>query len=121
MCISYNDVLKRLIEEKKMSNKADAEEKMTVCDFSMMWAAFMELTNIQATLFGAYEQVAPLAGEFSENYEGEAKDEVALFLEKLPVHIYKLSLFYGKMAQFVIATIMSFASNDQAMAEKLEG
>ena len=27
MCISYNDVLKRLIEEKKMSNKADVKEK----------------------------------------------------------------------------------------------
>lgn len=104
-----------------MSNKADAKEKMTVCDFSMMWAAFMELTNIQAALFGAYEQAAPLAGKFSESYEGEARDEVALFLEKLPVHIYKLSLFYGKMAQFVVKTRMSFASNDQTMADKLEG
>ncbi len=104
-----------------MSNKADVKEKKTVCDLNAMLDIYMELTNIQTTLFTAYEQVAPLAGKFSENYEGEAKDEVALFLEKLPRHIYKLSLFYGKMAQFVIATIMSFASNDQAMAEKLEG
>lgn len=104
-----------------MSNKADAEEKKTVCDLNVMLDIYMELTNIQTTLFAAYEQASTLAGDFSENYEGEAKDEVALFLEKLPLHIYKLSLFYGKMAQFVITTIMSFASNDQAMAEKLEG
>lgn len=104
-----------------MSKKADAKQKRTVCDLSMMGGAYIELTNIQTALFGAYEQAATLAGDFSESYEGEARDEVVLFLEKLPLHIYKLSLFYGKMAQFVITTSISFASNDQTMAEKLEG
>lgn len=104
-----------------MSNKADAKGKKTVCDLNVMWEAYMELTNIQTVLFGAYEQAETLAADFSESYEGEAKEEVELFLEKLPMHIYKLTLFYGKMAQFVTMTSMSFMSNDQTMADKMEG
>ena len=81
----------------------------------------MELSNIQTALFGAYEQAAALATEFSESYEGEAKEEVVSFLENLPIHIYKLALFYGKMAQYVFVAKLSFETNDQTMADKLEG
>ena len=104
-----------------MSEKADAKQKKTVCDLVALWDAYNELTNIQTTLYEAYEQVSTLATDFSESYEGEAKDEVVLFLENLPIHIYRLSLFYGKMAQFIYMTRQSFMTNDQTMANKLEG
>lgn len=104
-----------------MSEKPKTKENKTVCNLSAMFGAYMELTNIQTALFGAYEQAAALTAEFSESYEGEAKEEVVIFLENLPMHIYKLALFYGKMAQYVVMTCMSFEANDQAMADKLGG
>lgn len=104
-----------------MSEKADAKQKKTVCDPVALGDAYLELTNIQTALYGAYEQASTLAADFSEGYEGEAKDEVMLFLESLPMHIYRLSLFYGKMAQFLIMTYQSFMTNDRTMAGKLEG
>lgn len=104
-----------------MSKKADTKERKTVCNLNVMLGAYQELTNIQTDLFEAYERAVTLAADFSESYEGEAKEEVVLFLDNLPIHIFKLSLFYGKMAQFVYMTKMSFMSNDQTMADKLEG
>ncbi|MCM1155916.1 MAG: hypothetical protein NC314_04350 [Roseburia sp.] len=104
-----------------MSEKTENKQKSTVCNLETMFSSYMELTSIQTALYEAYEQAATLATDFSESYEGEAKDEVVLFLENLPLHIYKLSLFYGKMAQFVSMTGMSFMTNDQIMAGRLEG
>ena len=104
-----------------MSEKADAKQKKTVFDLIAMAGAYQELSNIQTALYGAYEQASTLATDFSESYEGKAKDEVVLFLESLPIHIYRLSLFYGKMAQFIYMTRLSFMTNDQIMADKLEG
>jgi len=102
-----------------MSEIAEVKEEKTVCDSSAMSGACMELSSIQETLFKAYEQAAVLAEEFKGDYEGEAEIEVVTFLEYLPVHIQKLALFYGKMAQYVIVTSMSFEANDQIMADKL--
>ena len=62
MCISYNDVLKRLIEEKKMSNKADVKEKKTVCDLNVMLDIYMELTNIQTFCMQPMNRRRPLQG-----------------------------------------------------------
>lgn len=104
-----------------MSKEADVKEQKTTCNCGVMEEAFMELSNIQTALYGAYEQAAALAADFSESYEGEAKEEVVTFLNNLPMHIYKLALFYGKMAQYVFVTKMSFELNDQTMADKLEG
>lgn len=104
-----------------MSENLKTKENKTVCNLNIMFGAFMELSNIQTALFGAYEQAAALSAEFSESYEGEAKEEVVAFLENLPIHIYKLALFYGKMAQYVTMTCMSFEANDQDMADKLGG
>lgn len=102
-----------------MSEIAEVKETKTVCNLCAMLGAFMELSNIQAALFEAYKQAAALEADFEKSYEGEAKIEVMTFLEYLPLHIFKLALFYGKMAQYVTVTSMSFESNDQAMADKL--
>lgn len=104
-----------------MSKKAETKQEKTVCNLNVMLEAFLELTNIQTVLYGAYEQMENLATDFSESYEGEATEEVVCFLENLPIHIFRLALFYGKMAQFVCKTANSFMSNDQTMADKLEG
>lgn len=104
-----------------MSNKADAKQEKTVCNLNVMLGTYQELSNIQTVLFGAYEQAETLAADFSESYEGEATEEVVRFLESLPMHIYRLALLYGKMAQFVFMTANSFMLNDQTMADKLEG
>lgn len=102
-----------------MSKKADGKGQKTVCNHEAMMEAFTELSNIQTALFGAYEQAAALSADFSESYEGEAKEEVMIFLNNLPIHLYKLTLFYGKMAQYVYVTKMSFKTSDQTMADKL--
>lgn len=104
-----------------MSEKPNAKEGKTVCNSGVMLAIFTELSKIQTTLLEIREKAAALSAEFSESYEGEAKEEVVAFLENLPIHIYKLALFYGKMAQYVFVTKMSFDVNDQDMADKLGG
>lgn len=104
-----------------MSKKAETKQEKTVCNLNVMLATYLELSSIQAVLFGAYEQTETLAADFSESYEGEATEEVVCFLENLPIHIFRLALFYGKMAQFISMTADSFMSSDQAMADKLEG
>lgn len=99
-----------------MENK----EIITRCNYAELGAAYMTLTEIAEILITAYEKAAGMASEFSECYEGEAVEEVLTFLNSLPQHLYKMSLFYGKMAQFVIMSLSSFAANDSTMSDTME-
>ena len=67
-----------------------------------------------------YNKAVNLATDFTESYEGEVAPQVPLFLESLPQHIYKLKLFYGKMAQYVAITSASFSTNDKRIADNME-
>lgn len=87
----------------------------TVCNPEQMTAAAGMLRDIAESLKDAYEKAEPLAADFTEAYEGIAVTEVTTFLENLPAHIYRLNLFYNKMAEFVDWTTRSFMSNDEAM------
>lgn len=104
-----------------MGERLDSKSNRTVCNTDMMWSACQQLMNIQEELLKSVEQAAALEEEFAESYEGEAKPEVLLFLQSLPVHIQKLAAFYYKMVQYVTITRMSFLLNDQTMADRLEG
>ena len=99
-----------------MSDKMEVKQGCTVCDHEVIKAMYMELTEIIKELFLAYSDSLSLADDFSEGYEGEAKEEVAAFLQNLPTHLYRLGLFYGKMAQFLDTMNLSFETNDRVMA-----
>lgn len=90
---------------------------MTVCNPNQMTAAEGMLYEIAEDLKTAYEKAETLSADFTEAYEGEAVTEVTAFLDNLPAHIYRLNLFYNKMAQFVALTREAFMKNDQAMSQ----
>ena len=104
-----------------MSKKADAKGSKTVCNHTVMEGSCQTLVNMAMNLFLAYEMLQGLEAQFVESYEGEAMPEVAQFLQNLPLHINKLSLFYNKMAQYVQTANDSFKSNDQNMTKGMEG
>ena len=85
-----------------------------------MTTAYATLFEVSESLLSAYEKATGLAADFTEAYEGIAVDEVVPFLESLPQHIYKLKLFYGKMAQYVAITSASFSTNDKRIADNME-
>lgn len=96
------------------------KESKTVCSQSEMVMAFVDLASIVGTLQDAYEKASELLGSFTADYEGEAADEVEIFLENLPVHIKRLMLLYYKMEQFILVTAQSFQTNDARMVQNME-
>lgn len=102
---------------KKSENKGQAT---TVCNHTVMEEAAQTLGSMEESLLSAYEMVQPLLADFLESYEGDAQGEVGLFLENLPLHIYKLNMLYNKMAGFVQATDKSFQQNDKDMTDNME-
>lgn len=102
-----------------MSEKIEVKQECTVCNHEVIKAMHEELVAIVEELFLAYLISVTLADDFSEGYEGEAKEDVMTFLQNLPSHLYRLSLFYGKMAQFLDTMNLSLEANDQAMAGRM--
>lgn len=101
-----------------MSDTAN-KESITVCNYQTMATSYSSLCEIAESLLDAYNKAVNLAVDFTESYEGEAATQVVLFLESLPQHLYKLQLFYGKMAQYVAVASASFSMNDETIAEKM--
>lgn len=93
----------------------------TQCNYEVLRSCCDRLGKIVANLNSAYEMAEKLLAAFDEAYEGDAKPEVDMFLASLPIHIYRLELFYSKMLFFVWATIMSFEENDTQMTKNMEG
>lgn len=96
------------------------DENDTICDQDAMLGYWFMLADITANLNEAYEKATLLLGEFDEAYEGDAKEEVDIFLTNLPRHIYRLELFYTKMMEFIYVTAESLLQNDAAMTENME-
>lgn len=99
----------------------EKNEGKTVCDQGAMLGYWLMLTDIIMNLQEGYEKAAGLKDIFDGCYQGEAKEEVMIFLESLPLHIYRLSLMYSKLAEFTSTTAESLFNNDTAMAENMEG
>ena len=59
--------------------------------------------------------------DFEECYDGDAKAEVLMFLESLPLHIYRLTLLYSKLGDFVTITAQSLFNSDIGMVNNMEG
>lgn len=66
-------------------------------------------------------KVVDLCSELETSYEGDAKAEINMFLVNLSRHIYRLALFYSKMASFVTLTSQSLKNSDNKMVENIEG
>lgn len=99
----------------------DEKEGKTVCDQGAMLGYYLMLVDIIINLQEGYEKAATLQNVFDSSYQGEAKEEIMIFLESLPLHMYRLSLMYCKLAEFTTTTAESFLNNDAAMADKMEG
>lgn len=98
----------------------DNKQSKTVCSQMAMTMSNTMLVCVMAALQDAYDKASTLAESFTADYEGEATDEVQMFLESLPVHIHKLMLLYYKMAQFIQVTSESFQTNDISMVQNME-
>ena len=72
-------------------------------------------------MYIAHEKASGLSAAFAEGYEGDATEEVGMFLANLPTHIYRLILFYTKMGDYIVMTSQSFMENDNKMTEKMGG
>ena len=96
------------------------DENRTICDQDAMMGYWFMLADIIANLNEAYEKADLLLGEFDEAYDGDAKEEVDIFLTSLPRHIYRLELFYTKMMEFIQVTAESLLQNDITMTENME-
>ena len=92
---------------------------VTVCDYMAMLLGFQGLAGVIKDLEAAHEMTKKLMADLEEAYEGEAKEEIGIFLESLSVHIFKLELFYSKMMEFIKKTSQSFMENDAAMTENM--
>ena len=98
----------------------DNKESKTVCSQMAMLLSATKLEYVMAALQDAYDKASTLAESFTADYEGEAVDEVRMFLESLPVHLNRLLLLYYKMEQFILVTAQSFQTNDTTMVQNME-
>ncbi len=99
----------------------DEIKDMTVCDQGVMIALYFMLLDIVANLQIAREKTDEAAGKLAWAYEGEAKAEMEMFFSSLSIHINRLSLFYSKMMEYIMATAQSFQTNDITMSANMEG
>lgn len=99
----------------------DETKDMTVCDPGVMIALYFMLLDIVANLQSAREKVDEVTGKLAWAYEGEAKPEMELFFSNLSIHLNRLSLFYSKMMDYIMATAQSFQTNDTTMSTNMEG
>lgn len=93
----------------------------TVCNHETMATCYLALIAITQELNTAYTKVVDLCSELETSYEGDAKAEINMFLVNLSRHIYRLALFYSKMASFVTLTSQSLKNSDNKMVENIEG
>ncbi len=94
--------------------------KKTKCNYQILEICCKKIGEIVANLQNAYEMAGNLLSSFDEAYEGDARGEVDMFLTSLPMHIYRLELFYSKLMMFVWMTALSFESNDAEMTQNME-
>lgn len=97
---------------------SDNNRKST-CDPQAMTEFDATLREIDELLEEAKRKASRLFSEFDSAYEGEAKEEVLLFLNNLPKHIYRLQILYKKQDDFVCMTMQSFLQNDKEMVDKM--
>ena len=98
----------------------DETKDMTVCDQEVMVGLYLMLLDVVMNLQTAKEKAEEAAGKLAWAYEGEAKAEMEMFFTSLPIHINRLSLFYSKMMEYIMATAQSFMSNDINMSTNME-
>lgn len=79
------------------------------------------LQSIDELLESACTDASTLSSDFEEAYEGEALEEVTIFLTSLPTHLERLQILYQKLEEYITMTSASFSSNDTVMAGKMEG
>lgn len=96
------------------------DDNSTKCDQEAMLGYWFMLADIITNLNEAYEKADSLLTKFDEAYEGDAKEEVDIFLTSMPRHIYRLELFYTKMMEFIQMTAESLFQNDTAMSANME-
>lgn len=93
----------------------------TGCNYEAMAGLYMILKVMVGMLVETVEKAEGLQTSFDEAYEGDAKEEVNMFLTSLPRHIERLALFYDKMADYIDMTAATFMTNDIRRAQNMEG
>ena len=97
-----------------------AHKKETKCNQNAMVGFYLMLADMVQNLNTAYEAAQSAFVIFDEGYEGDAKEEVNIFLANLPLHIYRLEIFYSKLMEFIAVTAESLLRNDEAMTRNME-
>lgn len=97
------------------------ENTNLACDQEAMFGFYLMLMDIVTNLNTAYEKAISTQASFAKGYMGEAYPEIDLFLQSLPLHIYRLEVFYSKLMEFIYVTADSILKNDIKMKENMEG
>ncbi len=96
------------------------ENKKLVCDQEAMAAYCLVLMGIIGELEAAAQMTAELQNLFETCYEGDAKEEVMIFLTNLTTHLQRLELFYSKITEFMAATAQALLNDDLKMSANME-
>ena len=92
-----------------------------VCKYEKMEEWKVTLENVNQTMEMLVLKSAECQLLFQEAYVGDALTEVNDFFDSLIEHLYRLSVFYTKMAQFIDTTNTSFSESDTKMTENMGG
>lgn len=91
------------------------------CEYFIMKKWKMEMEDVNRTMEELIVKAAEVQIFFQESYTGDALPEVNVFFEGLIEHLYRLSVFYMKMSQFIDMTNRTFSENDRKMKENMGG
>ena len=95
-------------------------EKKLVCDQQSMVGFYLMLTDVVENLQQAYELAEANIQVFDGSYHGDAEVEIDMFLKSLPLHLYRLMIFYTKLMNYIATTAMSMYETDMQMTENME-
>lgn len=96
------------------------DDNRTAIDYESILACYLRLRVLAGDLLEIQAVCSQIIADFEGAYEGDAKEEVDLFLASLSAHLERLSAFYYKMSDFVMTTSNSFEQTDYGTAQNME-
>ncbi len=97
------------------------ENDETKCDHVVMANWYIGIQSLMVQLSTIKETADTMYKTFVAAYEGDAKEEIELFMTSLSGNLSRLIAFYSKMASFISITSQSLLESDLKMTQNMEG
>lgn len=91
------------------------------CKQEKMAEWYIAIQEIAIELANEKEKTDKIYLQFTDAYEGDAKEEINMFLTSLSGNLGRLTSFYSKMASYISVTAQSFMASDTKMVENMKG